>query len=331
MATSDVYTGDYMSVEERCADAINVGLFHGRRVVNPEQITEIDTVSNIVMKNKGKGEVIQPRRDMLKAVAYDTNFCIIGVENQTDVHYVFPVRAMFYDAVQYKKQWNKIKKKHKVRKDLKGAEYISGFSKKDKLRAVATLVVYFGLEPWDGAKDIHSLIDWTDIPEEFKEIVPNYSIYLLELNKYENPDDFQSDLKAICLFLKNANDDKKLEAMLKEHEKDFQELKEDAFDLIGVLGNMTQLKMVKDKCKEEDGGYNMCKGMEDWLNRREEEGVSKGVHGKLRELVEKKLKKGKSIAEIADALEEDEETIQELIDEINNDNTSDEIMEKEEA
>ena len=124
MAEKDIYTGEYMSVEERCADAINGGLFGGRRIVSPEQIHEIDTVSNTVLQNrkKCKKDVAQQRRDVLKVAVYDTNFCIIGVENQTDVHYVFPVRNMLYDAAQYRKQWNKIKKRHRAEKDLAGAE-----------------------------------------------------------------------------------------------------------------------------------------------------------------------------------------------------------------
>lgn len=113
-----------------------------------------------------------------------------------------------------------------------------------------TLIVYFGSEPWDGAKDIHSLIDWAGMPEEFKEAVPNYPIYLLELNQYENLDDFQSDLKTVCRFLQNSNDAQKLEKMLEEHHEEFEDMEEDTYDLIGTLGNMKQVKEVKNRCKK---------------------------------------------------------------------------------
>lgn len=33
MGEIDVCTGEYMAVQERCADAINGGFFHGKRVV----------------------------------------------------------------------------------------------------------------------------------------------------------------------------------------------------------------------------------------------------------------------------------------------------------
>lgn len=288
MQDNNVLTNEYMSVSERFADVVNVGVFGGKQIISPEQIQEIDTVSNVILKNKTKTskETSQQYRDVLRAVVCNANFCIIGLENQKKVHYVFPVRNMMYDAAAYKKQWNKIQKMHKKKKDLKGAEYLSGFSKNDSLQAVVTLVVYYGTEEWDGAKDIHSLIDWTDMPEEFKEVVPNYSIYLLELNKYENLEDFHSDVKTVCRFLQNSNDEKKLEEMLEEYSEEFEDMEEDTYDLISTLGNITQVEKLKNKYKKEDGGYDMCKGMEDWLNTRMKEGLELGRSEGIQALIE---------------------------------------------
>lgn len=53
----------------------------------------------------------------------------------------------------------------------------------------------------------------------------------------------------------------------------------------------------------------MCKALEDLYNE--------GKIDKITELVTKKLAKGKTIAEIADALEETEETIERIIKEYN--------------
>lgn len=132
----------------------------------------------------------------------------------------------------------------------------------------------------------------------------------LKRAQYENPDDFQSDLKAVCRFIQNSDDNQKLERMLEEHHEEFETMEEDTYDLIGALGNMKQLKMVKEKSKTEDGEYNMCKGMADWLKKREAE----GERNKLREIVKKKLDKGMKVEEIAEFLEEDIETIRELAD-----------------
>ena len=56
----------------------------------------------------------------------------------------------------------------------------------------------------------------------------------------------------------------------------------------------------------------MCKALEDMCQHAEE----KGSKLKLKELVEKKVKKGCSVAEIADMLEEDTEVIAALVKEI---------------
>ena len=63
----------------------------------------------------------------------------------------------------------KIQKEHKARKDLKtDAEFLGGFSKDDRIPAVISLVIYYGKEPWDGARDVYELLDLGDIPEEMK-------------------------------------------------------------------------------------------------------------------------------------------------------------------
>lgn len=118
MSKNDTLATNYMSVAERFADAVNVGVFHGKRIISPGQIVESASASKIVLKNKKntKIDVGQMYRDVVKKVIYDMNFCIIGVENQNEIHYVFPIRSMLYDAVTYKKQWNEIKREHKKKK-----------------------------------------------------------------------------------------------------------------------------------------------------------------------------------------------------------------------
>ena len=44
-----------------------------------------------------------------------------GIENQTHVHYVMPVRNMIYDSLQFAKQVLEVAAKHKRNKEHKGA------------------------------------------------------------------------------------------------------------------------------------------------------------------------------------------------------------------
>ena len=60
----------------------------------------------------------------------------------------------------------------------------------------------------------------------------------------------------------------------------------------------------------------MCKGLKELLEDKKEEGVVLGENTKLRQLVEKKMKKGCSASEIAKMLEEDVDVIKTIMSEL---------------
>lgn len=62
-----------------------------------------------------------------------------------------------------------------------------------------------------------------------------------------------------------------------------------------------------------------AEGRAEGLEQGLEQGIARGAYEKLKEIVRKKLAKGKSLEEIADSLEESIETIQKLIEEIRED------------
>lgn len=71
-------------------------------------------------------------------------FLLLGIENQSEVHCAMPVRNLLYDALNYGHQVSEIASEHRKEKDLRDAEFLSGFSKEDKIIPVITLTVYFG-------------------------------------------------------------------------------------------------------------------------------------------------------------------------------------------
>ena len=70
---------------------------------------------------------------------------LYGLENQTEISNIMPVRTMGYDFVSYQRQIDKIKGEN-------GKRGKQAFSKEihsdQKLYPVITLVLYFGMEPW---------------------------------------------------------------------------------------------------------------------------------------------------------------------------------------
>ena len=104
MGTVDIVTKEYMRENAIFADAFNYLIYGGKKVIDPAGLTEIDTATSAV----GKKDALQKYRDVLKAAVIKQDekmsYVLLGVENQTDVHYAMPVRNAIYDALQYGKQ-----------------------------------------------------------------------------------------------------------------------------------------------------------------------------------------------------------------------------------
>ena len=104
MGTVDIVTKEYMRENAIFADAFNYLIYGGKKVIDPAGLTEVDTATLAV----GKKDALQKYRDVLKAAVIKQDekmsYVLLGVENQTDVHYAMPVRNAIYDALQYGKQ-----------------------------------------------------------------------------------------------------------------------------------------------------------------------------------------------------------------------------------
>ena len=132
------------------ADAFNYLLYDGRAVINPHNLKEIDP-NEIALpfgardgkeNRKQKEETVQKYCDLLKSAVImedgKTAYVLLGIENQTDIHYAMPVKNAIYDALQYGRQVSDIAARHRAdrkkhsetEKKVSGGEYLSGFTKK---------------------------------------------------------------------------------------------------------------------------------------------------------------------------------------------------------
>ena len=151
-----------------------------------EDLQELDTQTGVwktAFQRKRRRRKIRSR-DLVRRTAFGVNFAIIGIENQEVIDYALSLRNMSYDASEYEKQAARIKKE--VRKDGTGitaGEYLYGFKKDSKLHPVVTFVLYYGKEAWDGALDLHSIIDFEGIPDEIKKLVQNFRVHVVEVRK----------------------------------------------------------------------------------------------------------------------------------------------------
>lgn len=201
MGEIDKRSKKLLEKSERVADIINAEFYGGEQVLKAENIQERDTESIFIGKNGKKSESYTIERDIVKEAVLESRVVLISLESQTGIHYAMPVRVMQGDALQYHTQIKNIAKEHKEKKDLKGDEYISGFSKEDKLAPSSTICVYWGTEPWDGPRCLKDMLNLEGVSKKLQENIADYPLNLIEANRIEDIDAYKTDLRLIFGFL----------------------------------------------------------------------------------------------------------------------------------
>lgn len=174
----DLISKSFFSDNDRYADIINGIGCEGVPFVKGEDLQEADTRVHLgknwgLRKNRKRAAV--KYRDLLRKTAFGMNFAMVGIENQEELDYALPLRVMCYDAGEYERQAQKIRKETwKNKKGLRGGEYLYGFRKESRLYPTVTFVLYYGEKEWDGAKDIHGLLDLTGLPAGLRENDQSY-------------------------------------------------------------------------------------------------------------------------------------------------------------
>lgn len=222
MGAKDVKSNEYLADNSRFADLFNYKIYDGKQVILPEDLQERDSSELLSLPSEGKkSRYTQKWRDLLKAAVIKSTptacYVLLAVENQTEVHYAMPVKAMLYDALNYSKQVNKTAKLHKKNKDkMESAEFLSGFKKGDKILPVIPLILYWGSNAWDAPTNLHEMFE--DINEELLPFIPNYHINLVEPSSIEDFDKFQTELGQTLEFIKHSNDKVHFQKMLENLE-----------------------------------------------------------------------------------------------------------------
>ena len=272
MGTVDIVTKEYMRENAIFADAFNYLIYGGKKVIDPAGLTEIDTATSAV----GKKDALQKYRDVLKAAVIKQDekmsYVLLGVENQTDVHYAMPVRNAIYDALQYGKQVSDIAAGHRrSQKDYSGktgGEYLSGFLKEDHIKPVITLVIHFGAEEWDGPLSLHEMMPIRDM--EILSYVENYRIHLIDPAKLteEELNKFSTSMREVMGYIKYSNNKEKLLDFLRTDTHKSIEM-----NAARVIKTITKTPI---KISEEKEGIEMCQAIEELIAESEARGEVRG-------------------------------------------------------
>ena len=222
-------------------------------------------------------------------------YILLGIENQTDIHYAMPVRNMIYDALQYGKQVADTAVRHrknykKFRKHTSG-EYLSGFYKEDVLKPVVTLVIHFGADEWDAPLSLHEMMGSQN--KKLMRYIQDYQIHLIDPAKLTQEDlnKFTSSLREVIEYIKYSKDKEKLSRILKNNSRML--IDREAALVIKAITN-TAIEI-----SEKEEKIDMCKAIDDMLSEREAKGEIRGIEiGEFRMLV-KQVKKGRLTIEEA--------------------------------
>jgi hypothetical protein len=248
LAEKDAKTKEYMSNYERFADVFNYFIYEGKQVIESEKLHELDpTVISLPYGDEGISDSIQKYRDVLKYLSamYDDRaaYLLLGIENQSNVHYAMPVRNMLYDAGQYAKQVETAAASHRKksqneskdeRRKVRGDEFLSGFYKEDRLLPVITLVIYWAPGEWDGPQSLHEMLSVKD--EEILALVPDYRINLITPGSIKDEDfgKFKTALGEAFQYIKYSKDKAALYQMVHDNQK-FRTLDRRTVELLNVI------------------------------------------------------------------------------------------------
>lgn len=303
---ADVIFKDFWRVNEHFADLFNTVVFHGKEILKPEILEEMDTDVSGVIEMKDYKETLSRTRDVIKKTAYGVEFVVLGIENQQHIHYAMPLRHMIYDAMGYLKEYQEITRNYKGSniKLSDSDEFLSRMRKEDRMHPIITLTIYTGEKVWDGPCSLKDMI--VEMPEEIAAVFSDYKMNLLEVRDsagyvFRN-EDVQSAFEITReVFAGNFDG-------IREKYSD-KRISSEALSLIGQMAGSTEL-IEMGKSME---ATNMCTALERLKAEGVEQGIEQGIEQGMEKGVEKTvismLKKNYPISEICEITGKTEEEI----------------------
>ena len=276
MAEKDMAEKMLADYNDVFADIVNTLLFDGKQIVNENSLQNSKDKSFY----KADGKLHEQERDVHKFIT-DNNvkIAIVGFEHQTEADRLMPLRVIGYDGSSYRSQ---------LLPDVK------------ETCPVVTLVLYFGLTPWNSGKSLYDAIDIQDV---WKPYVSNYQINVFEI-AFLDPEvvkKFKSDFRHVAdYFVQKRVDDNYIPSD--------EQLKhvDETLKLLSVLTGDGRFEDFINEKNCYEGGVSMC----DVLDRVEARGEARG---EVRGEVKAYKNMGKSAEEIASIMNKPIEVIKDIL------------------
>lgn len=259
------------------ADFFNGLIYGGKQEIDWAQLQEIDT-SMLLKFQAGSRKLksLQKFRDIIKKSVIMRNdkcfYAILGIENQSDIHYAMPVRDMLYDSLSYLRQVEEISDYNRTEGKCTGEDYISGFTKGDKLIPVVTVTLYWGSKPWDAPTSLKQML--ADVDDSLWPFINDYDINLFSIIDREDFPAYKTELRELFLLLNSRNDKQKMQNLVAT-DKAFTNIKRDTAEL------MSEFASIQLPSRSKKGGYDMCKAVMEIKQEGIEQGLEQGEENLL--------------------------------------------------
>ena len=273
----DVSLKTFWRDNEHFADLFNATVFNGKQVLKPNKLTEMDTDVSATIQSKSYNESITRNRDVVKKMSDGVEFNILWLEIQDKTHYAMPLRTMTYDALGYIKEYNDIKKHHKLNKDSFSSheEFLSEINKSDRFHPIITLVLYYGESLWDGPTCLSDMM--VSMPDNIKAYFSDYKLNLVQILDSDKYTFYNEDVRDVFNIARSIYN-KDIDSIFSEYKT--RNVDNEVIKLISVL---TATPQIMNLCKpnEQGGKVNMCKAMEElkaeWQGESKKEEVQKAI------------------------------------------------------
>ena len=233
------------------SEFVNLSLFNGEERIKAEDLREIDPVNSTVFtKNKSLEVLVDNLYDSTVKESDENVYAIIGLESQaySDKHMV--IRAGIASLLIYDNQ-------------------IANTKEGEKLKPVYIIVFNMLDRKWSNATDLRKLLSKEAI-KVFGYPLVNAGYYVLDPHelKGEKLNKISKPLKLVLNIIKNQRDKKELLSYINSEEA-FKNLD---YKTAKLLETIMKVDIPN------DGGYNMCKAIEDIKNDGRFEGKSETLY-----------------------------------------------------
>jgi hypothetical protein len=259
------------------AELFNKTLFV-KHPISPDSLSDADTNISAIFRDENEITGIQRQQDVSKNLNDGRNLLLLVQENQSLIDYQMPARIFDCAAASIRSQISRLNMERKASAEkLSGDEYTSGFKKTDRIKPMIVLVVYYGEKPWDGPRKLSDMYEKYD--EVFSDYLIDFKMNFLDVRRMsdEQLNTFSGEVKGVLGFTKKSADKEELLKFVSENNEVFSDLSQEAADMITAVTNMDDVRKLFDNSRTDEGGYNMCKALEDLKRDCKAEGEAVGI------------------------------------------------------